>query len=113
MTLTSWEPMLPGEPDGCCTDMTTLANAQARPTPTARPTLTRRSACQSTCRVTAPAVAPSAIRTPISFVRCTTRYDRTPKIPDIVSASAIEPSTTTIQNTSNVNTTRRATMGEP
>ena len=44
-------------------------------------------------------VAPSAIRTPISLLRCSTRYDRTLNRPETVSARARPPRMTAIQKT--------------
>ena len=43
-------------------------------------------------------LAPSAMRTPISRVRCSTRYESTLNNPDSVSSSASTPSTTVSQN---------------
>ena len=48
--------------------------------------------CASINRVTFCDEAPSAIRTPISLVRCSTRYDSTLNSPDTVSNSASPPS---------------------
>ena len=45
-----------------------------------------------------PLVAPSAIRTPISLVRCSTRYESTLNSPDNVRRSASAPSTSVSQN---------------
>ena len=59
---------------------------------------TGRADCDSTSAPMLPLVAPSAIRTPISRVRCSTRYESTLNSPDNVSSSASAPSTSVSQN---------------
>ena len=67
------------------------------PVPISSPMATGRAVCDNTRRVTLRDVAPSAMRTPISFVRCSTRYDSTLKSPDTVSVKASVPSTSVTQ----------------
>ena len=87
-----------------------LRSARRRASPSGRSPAPRpgRRRPRDRCRpggaiVTAPApttflvVAPSAMRTPISFARCSTTYDRTLNRPDTVSTSASPPSTTVTQ----------------
>ena len=78
--------------------MRTVATAAARATPATRPIHTGRSNCESTRRAASRAVAPSATWTPMSFARCSTRYDSTLNRPDTVSTSASPPRTTATQN---------------
>ena len=52
---------------------------------------TGRSDCDSTSRATFLVVAPSAMRTPISFACCSTTYDSTLNRPDTVNTSASPP----------------------
>ena len=52
---------------------------------------TGRSDCDSTSPATFLVVAPSAMRTPISFACCSTTYDRTLNRPDTVNTSASPP----------------------
>ena len=74
------------------------ASPAADRAPMKRPTPTGRIDCDRTSRVTSQVVAPSAMRTPISLVRCSTRYDSTLNRPDSVSARASPPSATVNQN---------------
>ena len=59
---------------------------------------TGRAVCDSTSAPMLRLVAPSAIRTPISLVRCSTRYESTLNSPDNVRRSASAPSTSVSQN---------------
>ena len=59
---------------------------------------TGRADCDSTSAPMLRLVAPSAIRTPISLVRCSTRYESTLNSPDNVRRSASAPSTSVSQN---------------
>ena len=79
-------------------DSSAMARPAARLPPINKPNPTGRNDCDNTSRVTVGAVAPSAMRTPISLARCSTRYDSTLKSPDNVSASARPPSTSVVQN---------------
>ena len=54
------------------------SSASEAPAPMMTPTAIRMAACPTTIRMTLPLVAPSAMRTPISCVRCVTEYDTTP-----------------------------------
>ena len=60
--------------------------------PTASPARTAREWPAITRRTTAAGCAPSAIRMPISRVRCRTAYANTPNIPTVASTSANAPS---------------------
>ena len=69
-----------------------VASAAASPAPASSPYITGRVVCDSINCVTCRGEAPSAIRTPISLVRCSTRYDSTLNSPDTVSNRASPPS---------------------
>ena len=56
--------------------------------PSTRPIATSVSPCRSTIAITAPRLAPSAIRTPNSRVRCVTEVAITPPMPASVTSSA-------------------------
>jgi hypothetical protein len=75
-----------------------IASATAMPPPATRPMQIGWSDCDNTSLATSLAVAPIAMRTPISFARCSTTYDRTLNRPDTVSTSASPASTTATQN---------------
>ena len=68
-----------------------VASVAASPAPASNPYITGRVVCDSINCVTFCEEAPSAIRTPISLVRCSTRYDSTLNSPDTVSNSASPP----------------------
>ena len=68
-----------------------IARVAANAVPASNPYITGRVVCDSINCVTFCEVAPSAIRTPISLVRCATRYDSTLNSPDTVSNSASPP----------------------
>jgi len=57
-------------------------------------------ACDTISAITSRGVAPSAMRTPISLVRCSTRYDSTLNRPESVSTSASPPRHIVDQNPS-------------
>ena len=73
-------------------------SAAVRLPPRSNPMTTGRADCDSTSAAMLRLVAPSAIRTPISLVRCSTRYESTLNSPDNVSRSASAPSTSVSQN---------------
>jgi hypothetical protein len=61
--------------------------------PAATPIALRRSPCPTTSLNMPPGVAPSAILTPISCVRCRTTFDNTPYSPTHASSAAITAKT--------------------
>jgi len=77
-----------------------VADDVASPAPASSPKRTGRVVCANIKSVTLREAAPSAIRTPISLVRCSTRYDNTLKSPDTVSNSARPPRITDTQKRS-------------
>ena len=91
--------------------ITAVARMAARPAPAINPLITGRVVCASINCVTLCDEAPSAIRTPISLVRCSTRYDSTLNSPDTVSSSASAPRINDTQNaTWRKNVSSRATV---
>ena len=72
-------------------DCTIGPPASASVRPTAPPMLAIRTASRTTSRATLAPEPPNAIRTPISCVRCDTRYDTTANSPTVAIPSARMP----------------------
>ena len=75
-----------------------VASVMANPAPATNPYITGLAVCHSINCVTFCDEAPNAIRTPISLVRCSTRYDSTLNNPDTVSNRASAPRMSETQN---------------
>ncbi len=72
-------------------DLRVLPIAKAHGSPMRIPTTTIQSDSRSTMPITSPALAPSAMRTPISLVRLATAYASRPPSPIAASANATNP----------------------
>src|ERR1700679_2846960 len=73
-------------------DMNRVSASDAA-TPIAMPTTANLSAWAKTSRITCPRSAPSAMRIPISCVRCATLYEITPYIPTSANSTPMAPRT--------------------